>query len=255
VTATVVVSGAASGIGKAVVEALVALGYSVVGVDLRSPDDDIANRVRWVIGDVGMDETWSRIAADLDVSGVTTLSGVVHCAAEQVIESAWTLSADSCARTFSVNVTSVFLSLRALKRWIQAGSAIVNVGSVHALASTQGYALYAASKGALSALSRALAVELGPRKVRVNAVLPGAVDTPMFRAGLAAVSDADQLDALAACVNRQVIRRIAQPIDIARAVVFLLDNERASFITGAELVVDGGGMAALSTADRRIGGL
>lgn len=251
-TATVVVSGAASGIGNAVARALVALGYSVVGVDLRVPDNDVADRVRWVIGDVGTDETWARVAADLDVSGVITLAGVVHCAAEQVIGSAWTLSAESCARTFSVNVTAVILSLRTLERWLQEGSAIVNVGSVHALASTGGYALYAASKGALSALSRALAVELSPRGVRVNTVLPGAVDTPMLRRGLTA-SGGDESDALGDCAERQVVRRIGQPVDIARAIVFLLDAEQASFITGAELVIDGGGMAALSTVDRSAG--
>lgn len=242
----VVVTGGASGIGNAIIRMLVAGGYSVVSVDMRIPQERLAERVHWVLGDVGTGETWAYVASELHARGWMSLNGIVHCAAEQVLGSASKLTSEACARTFATNVTAVILSLRELEGWLKRGSAIVNVGSVHALASTTGYALYAASKGALSALSRALAVELGPRGIRVNTVLPGAVDTPMLAAGLATCSD--ESDALEECAKRQVLGRIGKPVEIAQAVLFLLESERASYITGAELVVDGGGMAALSTA-------
>ena len=99
------------------------------------------------------------------------------------------------------------------------------------------------------ALTRALAVELAPDRIRVNAVLPGAVDTPMLDAGLAKnAPDGMSADELRAALARKtVMGRIGAPAEIARAVRFLAEDESASFITGQALVVDGGATARLST--------
>ena len=107
-------------------------------------------------------------------------------------------------------------------------------------------ATYAASKGALMAFTRAAALELGPMGVRVNAVLPGAVDTPMLHASGkvrigAVIGEADELTV------RTPLRRIGRPEEIASVIVFLADGERSSFVTGQGWVVDGGATARLGT--------
>jgi NAD(P)-dependent dehydrogenase (short-subunit alcohol dehydrogenase family) len=129
------------------------------------------------------------------------------------------------------------------------GGAIVNVSSVHAVATSANIAAYAASKGALLALTRALAIELAPDNIRVNAVLPGAVDTPMLHAGLSRghVAGADLPALMQALSKRTVMGRIGQPTEIGQTILFLADSERSSFMTGQALVVDGGATARLST--------
>ncbi len=125
----------------------------------------------------------------------------------------------------------------------------MNVSSVHAVATSANIAAYAASKGALLALTRALAIELALDRIRVNAVLPGAVDTPMLHAGLTCghLQGADVQELMQALAVRTVMRRVGHPEEIAQAIVFLADDQRSSFMTGQALVVDGGAMARLST--------
>jgi NAD(P)-dependent dehydrogenase (short-subunit alcohol dehydrogenase family) len=108
---------------------------------------------------------------------------------------------------------------------------------------------YAASKGGLLALTRALAIEFAPQNIRVNAILPGAVDTPMLRAGLdrGHLGGSDVLTRLDNLARKTVNGRIGQPQEIARCIYFLADNEQSSFMTGQALIVDGGATARLST--------
>ena len=126
---------------------------------------------------------------------------------------------------------------------------MVNVSSVHAVATSVNIATYAASKGGLLALTRAMAIEFAPDNIRVNAILPGAVDTPMLRSGLqrghlAGSEITDRLDNLA---RKTVNGRIGEPREIAHAIYFLADSTQSSFMTGQALVVDGGATARLST--------
>jgi NAD(P)-dependent dehydrogenase (short-subunit alcohol dehydrogenase family) len=124
--------------------------------------------------------------------------------------------------------------------------AIVNVSSVHAIATSAGLAAYVASKGGLAALTRSTALELAP-DVRVNAVLPGAIDTPMLRSGLARWStDAHPDIRLQGLADRTPLRRIGEPAEVAEVILFLADT-RSSFITGQTVVVDGGVSAQLSS--------
>jgi NAD(P)-dependent dehydrogenase (short-subunit alcohol dehydrogenase family) len=112
------------------------------------------------------------------------------------------------------------------------------VSSVHAVATSAPVSVYAASKGGLVSLTRALAIEWGP-EVRVNCVLPGAVDTPMLTDGLARAGRS--LESFGAALP---IGRVGQPQEIADAIVFLASNP---YVTGASLVIDGGATARLST--------
>ncbi|MFM6397291.1 MAG: SDR family NAD(P)-dependent oxidoreductase, partial [Planktothrix sp.] len=125
----------------------------------------------------------------------------------------------------------------------------MNVSSVHAIATSANIAAYAASKGAMLALTRALAIELASNNIRVNAVLPGAVDTPMLHSGLSRghLRGDNVLDLMEQLGSKHVIGRVGQPQEIAEAIYFLADNNRSSFMTGQGLVVDGGATCRLST--------
>ena len=129
------------------------------------------------------------------------------------------------------------------------GGAIVNVSSVHAVATSANISAYAASKGGLLALTRAMAIEFAPDNIRVNAILPGAVDTPMLRAGLDRdhAGGGSMLDRLENLARKTVNGRIGRPEEIAHTIYFLADNAQSSFMTGQALIVDGGATARLST--------
>jgi glucose 1-dehydrogenase len=129
------------------------------------------------------------------------------------------------------------------------GGAIVNVSSVHAVQTSVNISAYAASKGGLLALTRAMAIEFAPDNIRVNAILPGAVDTPMLRAGMSRghVSGGTVYDRLENLARKTVNGRIGQPAEIAHAIYFLADSTQSSFMTGQALIVDGGATARLST--------
>jgi NAD(P)-dependent dehydrogenase (short-subunit alcohol dehydrogenase family) len=146
---------------------------------------------------------------------------------------------------------SAFLAAKVLHPMLAAaaGAAIVNVASVHALQTSAGLAAYAASKGGLLALTRAMAIEFAPDRIRANAVLPGAVDTAMLRDGLnrPTVEGGDIPSRLAALAGKTVSGRVGRPEEIAHAIYFLADETQSSFMTGQALGVDGGATSRLST--------
>ena len=149
-------------------------------------------------------------------------------------------------RQMNVNLKAIYqntkLGYDLLKK---SRGAIVNVSSVHAFATSAGIGAYAASKGAVLAFTRAAAIDLAPDNIRVNAVLPGAVDTAMLSEGLNRGDDPKA--ALSNLEQRTIMGRVGRPEEIAQAILFLADEDRSSFITGQNLIVDGGALARLST--------
>ena len=149
------------------------------------------------------------------------------------------------------NLRSVFLSAKLAYPLLQnrGGGAVVNVSSVHAVATSKDIAAYAASKGGLLALTRAMAIEFAEDNVRVNAILPGAVDTPMLRAGLNRdhAGSGTMQSRLENLARRTVSGKVGRPEEIAQAIYFLADEEQSSFMTGQAMIVDGGATARLST--------
>lgn len=140
----------------------------------------------------------------------------------------------------TVNLTSTFLGCReVIPHMLQAGGgSIVNVSSVHALATLDGYSAYAASKGGIVAMTRAIALDFAKQNIRVNTVLPGAVQTPMLESSVKSL-DTPREQIMQAWNESQPIGRVGQPQEIAAVIVFAASDEN-SFMTGATLVADGG---------------
>ncbi|HMB22865.1 MAG TPA: SDR family oxidoreductase, partial [Anaerolineales bacterium] len=176
---------------------------------------------------------------------------LVNNAAVQVAKPLVETTVEEWDAVMASNLRSIFLFVKLAHPLLKAagGGAIVNVSSVHAIQTSTNIAAYAASKGGSLALTRALAIEFASDNIRVNAVLPGAVDTPMLRAGLGRghVGQGDMQERLDNLARRTVNGKIGTPEEIAHAIYFLADNEQSSFMTGQALVVDGGATARLST--------
>ncbi|MBM3138586.1 MAG: SDR family oxidoreductase [Chloroflexi bacterium] len=246
----VLVTGAAGGIGRATVGLFHDKGWLVIGVDRQQfgagfPEDGLF--IRSDISEPGdIEEIYNQSAGFSQV-----LHAIVNNAAVQVAKPILETTAEEWDLTMASNLRSVFLGAKLAHSLLKVagGGAIVNVSSVHAIATSANISAYAASKGGLLALTRAMAIEFAPDNIRVNAVLPGAVDTPMLRASMQRGHFTDssveqRLDNLA---NKTVNGRIGTPTEIAHAIYFLADSSQSSFMTGQALVVDGGATARLST--------
>ena len=241
------VTGVAGGIGRATARRFAGQGWTVIGVDI-TPCEPIAG-VEHDTVDVSNDaEIRTLVKRITDTHG--QLDAIVNNAAIQVAKPLLETSVDDWDITMAVNAKAAFLAIKHGAALLSAShGAVVNVSSVHAIATSPNISAYAASKGALLAFTRAAAVELAPLNIRVNAVLPGAVDTNMLRAGLGRAqkehgSVDDQLARLAA---RTVIGRIGRPDEIASLIYFLADSAQSSFVTGQAFVIDGGATSRLST--------
>jgi glucose 1-dehydrogenase len=242
------VTGAAGGIGRSTVEVFHTAGWKTVAVD-RQLAGDFAPGVEFRRADVSDPD---QVQDLFEWLGQLTgqLDALVNNAAIQICKPITEMSVAEWDDVMASNLRSIFLTTRAgyplLK---QAGGAIVNVSSVHAIATSSDIAAYAASKGASMALTRALALEFARDGIRVNAVLPGAVDTPMLRAGLdrAHVTGDSIEQRMADLAGRTVMGRIGEPAEIGRAILWLADGQQSSFVTGQSIIVDGGATARLST--------
>lgn len=244
----VLLTGAAQGIGRVAAESFASEGWQVVAADYQ-PAEGYSENVAFHLCNV----TEPGQVAEL-INTVRQehgkLDALVNNAAIQVCKPFIETSLEEWDAVMAVNLRAVFMMIQAAYPLLKAAQgSIVNVSSVHALATSSEIAAYAASKGGLLALTRALAIELAPENIRVNAVLPGAVDTEMLREGLSRghASGASIEERLKALGTRTVMGRVGEPWEIARAIVFLADPDQSSFMTGSAMVVDGGATVRLST--------
>ena len=244
------ITGAAGGIGRATVNVFAEKGWKVIGVDRAPKYDGFPEDGVYIQADISLPEEIEAIFQQ--VSAYTdTLDAVINNAAVQIAKPLLETSAEDWDLVMASNLRSVFLGAQLAHPLLKArgGGAIVNVSSVHAVATSADIASYAASKGGLLALTRAMAIEFATDEIRVNSILPGAVDTPMLRAGLnrGHAGDGSMLDRLENLARKTVNGRVGQPEEIARAIYFLADNSQSSYMTGQAMIVDGGATARLST--------
>ena len=248
-TKTILITGAGGGIGRACIHHFSEHGWRVIGVDRSDFGDDFPKNGRFIKADISHPDSVEQIfqqAKDFH----PTLDALVNNAAVQVAKPLVETTVDEWDAVMASNLRSVFLFVKLAHPLMKAaGGAIVNVSSVHAVQTSTNIAAYAASKGGLLALTRALAIEFAPDNIRVNAILPGAVDTPMLRAGLGRghVGSGGVQERLDNLARKTVNGRVGTPAEIASAIYFLADNEQSSFMTGQAMIVDGGATARLST--------
>jgi NAD(P)-dependent dehydrogenase (short-subunit alcohol dehydrogenase family) len=249
-TRTVLITGAAGGIGRATVKLFADSGWRVIGVDRSSYEEPFPPKGLFIQSDISVGENIESIFA-LAHTFSGRLDALVNNAALQISKPLLQTSVEEWDAVMASNLRSVFLSAKLAYPMFKAagGGAIVNISSVHAVATSTNIAAYAASKGGLLALTRALAIEFAPDNIRVNAMLPGAVDTPMLRAGLGRghVQGSDIQTRLDNLARKTVNGRVGRPEEIAHAIYFLADDTQSSFMTGQALIVDGGATARLST--------
>jgi len=246
----VLITGAAGGIGRATVRHFINQGWHVIGVDRAPFGDDFPESGAFIQSDISIGENLELIFAKAQTY-TDRLHALVNNAALQIAKPILETTVEEWDAVMASNLRSVFLGVKLAHPLLKAagGGAIVNVSSVHAVATSANIAAYAASKGGLLALTRAMAIEFAPDNIRVNAILPGAVDTPMLRAGLSRghVQGRDILQRLDNLARKTVNGRIGRPEEIAHAIYFLANEAQSSFMTGQALIIDGGATARLST--------
>jgi len=242
----VVVTGAAGGVGRATVDLFHRHGWYVVGID-RQPVPGVQGADRFIEADLAVGTTVESTMSELDAD-LGRIDAIVNNAAIQIAKPMARTTDEEWDLIMDTNVRMAFRTMRAAHdRLSERRGAVVNVSSVHAVATSRSIAVYAASKGALVALTRAAALDMASDGIRVNAVLPGAVDTPMLRAGMAARADRSVEESMRILSEKTPLGRIGRAEEIAEAILFLADGDRSSFITGQLLLVDGGAAARLST--------
>lgn len=239
----VLVTGGASGIGLAVAQLAVAQDAQVVLLDrdaamLQTSVAALGPAVHALPCDVA-DSTAVRQAVDRAAALMGGLDTVVNAAGVDAMADIEQLDDALWERTLAVNLGGPMRVCRAAVPHLRAagGGSIVNLSSAAGLSPLPGRSAYCASKAGLQMLGKALAMELAQWNIRVNAVCPGAVDTPLFRTSYEDAADPEAaLDAIRA---RYALRRVAEPAEVASAVWYLC-SPGASYITGVALAVDGG---------------
>jgi 3alpha(or 20beta)-hydroxysteroid dehydrogenase len=225
----IVVTGGARGQGASEVAALEREGATVIAVDIIAVPAADSERVYRRQHDVGSPDEWLSLTEWLR-ERFGQVHGLINNAGTTSRARLGEVTLEEWNRAISINLTGPMLGIQSLAPLMQSGAAIVNVGSVAGL-SGHYTAAYTASKWGLRGLTRVAALELGPRGIRVNAVHPGYIETPMT----------DSAPAPFRSVNEALtpLGRVGSPEEIAALMVFLMSAE-CPFLSGAEIAVDGG---------------
>jgi NAD(P)-dependent dehydrogenase (short-subunit alcohol dehydrogenase family) len=231
------VTGAASGIGQATVSAVRAAGAVVAAADLAGTEELGIDDAAYCL-DVSNPEQTDEVVARI-IERFGKIDGVATCAGISVVGSVTQFTLEHWQKALAVNLTGTMLTCRAVLPHMQAAGqgSIVTVASIYGMTGGLGNTPYNVTKGGVLQLTRSLAADYGSDGIRVNAISPGYIDTPMTGMFEHAPEMRD------AFVDMHLLKRAGQPEEVAKVIRFLLSNE-ASFVTGANIPVDGGFSAA-----------
>ena len=242
----VVVTGAASGIGRASAQHFAQRGATVVAADIDGAGlaSLLDERIRTVHADLTRAEDCRRVADRAVALGRVT--GLFNCAGLEIHGTVVDMAEADWDRVMAVNLKAIFLLSKHVIPHMAAGGggAIVNMSSVQAHATQPEVAAYSATKGAVISLSRVMAVDHGRQNIRVNAICPGTIQTPLAEAVAEMYVPGNPGAKFAEWGAKHALGRIGQPIEVARLAAFLLSDD-ASFISGSYHMVDGGMLAML----------
>ena len=230
---TVIITGAAGGMGGATAALFKSRGFQILGTDNKEvPGCDFA-----VVGDVADEATWQKISGVIEQNRLE-ITSLINIAGRNYFDLITEAKKSEWLNMFEVNVVAMVMGIKHMTPFLRKvkGASIVNMSSISAQIGTSGYAAYVATKGAVDSLTKALSLELAP-EIRVNAVAPGWIETPFTVAGLNLTPDpvahrkkAEQMHAL---------NRVGTPDEIAK-VIYFLASEESSFMTGSIVTADGG---------------
>jgi NAD(P)-dependent dehydrogenase (short-subunit alcohol dehydrogenase family) len=248
------VTGAASGIGLEIARQLQSLGATIVITDINEPGleaiaPEFDSRTIALRHDVSQEQSWTQV-----ISSIQRTHGQLHIlvnnAGVMIAKPFVEAGIEVLQRQLRINVESVYLGmygalplLRAARTRGAATTSIINISSIYGKVGGAQFAAYSASKGAVRALTKAVAIELAPERIRANAVLPGPIATNLGAEWEPPRNAAGELltaeEAMAAWASLIPFGRIGLPTDIAPLVAFL-GSDAAGFVTGAEFIADGG---------------
>jgi len=240
-TGVVIVTGAASGLGRQSAIHFADCGADVLAVDVnREGLEAIASpRIEPFVADLTRNAECAAVAERAAAKGRVT--GLLNSAGIELHGSVVEMPEDAWDRVMNVNLKAIFLlSKHVVPLMVKNGEgSIVNMSSIQALATQAGVAAYAATKGAVLSLTRVMALDHGKDNIRVTAICPGTIDTPLARANAEHWNPSNPAAVLAEWGAKHALNRIGRPLEVAQLAAFLI-SEESSFITGSYHLIDGG---------------
>ncbi len=238
-----IVTGAARGIGQSIAIELARKGADVVVSDII-PGDETVNEIKklkrksfYVKTDISKKSEVESLVSQT-IKQFKKLDILVNNAGIYVPGDTLNMPEETWDKTMSINAKGPFLCSQAALKYMKKGASIINISSIAGIEGSARGAAYCASKGAIRLFTKALAADVGAKGIRVNSVHPGLIDTAMTKGF---TSDKKAIEGM---MSKFLIKRIGKPVDIAGAVVFLA-SDAASYMTGSEVVIDGGWICAL----------
>lgn len=248
----VLITGVVGGIGQSLAKTFKRHDWYVIGVDIK-PDTNSEHIDRFIRVDLTEQNAIKNIIKSIQDTE-QRLDCIINNAAIQICKPIWELAEDEWIKTYNCNVMNIYLTakygLELLKK--SDNPNIINIASVHATNTSCDIAAYASSKAAVVGLTKNMAIELGKYNVRVNAISPGAIDTPMLRDGLRrgyvenTYDEEDDIESILIdkISEKHILKYIGKPYNIAEFAHYITTN---NYITGSNLIVDGGATIKLST--------